>query len=276
MEEDPNKDTSYLAQGYEVSQTKKPAPPYLRGSACFLFCFILLLGGCEKKASDVVTSDIDTVLYTTFTTDVHTLISDSGITKYKLEAKYWYTYDKPEKKWVFPEGIYLEQFDTSFNIEASVEADTAYYYQDRKLWELKNNVKVLNRDGQHFFAETLYWDEANEEVYSRDPVRIERGKGEYLYAKYGFKSNQAMTKYELYSSSGHMDVEDDADASPMTPPTGPGSVAPSPVAPPTMPKPRSSRPDSTSSHVTTDSVARITAPASPAARKAQDTEKCPF
>ena len=170
--------------------------------------FFLVLGACEKKTSDIASSDLDTVLFTTFTTDVHTLISDSGITRYNLRAKYWYTYDQPEKKWAFPEGIYLEQFDENFTIEASVEADTAYYYQDKRLWELKNNVRVMNRNGQHFFAKTLYWAEAKAEVYSPDPVTIERSGGEYLYAKFGFKSNQTMTKYELYSSSGHMDVKE--------------------------------------------------------------------
>ena len=226
-----------------------------------MFCFILLLGACEKKVSDVAASDIDTVLYTTYTTDVNTLISDSGITKYKLQAKYWYTYDKPEKKWSFPEGLHLEQFDENFTIEASVDADTAYYYQDRKLWELKNNVRVLNRSGQHFYAQTLYWDEANQQVYSRDPVRIERSEGEYLYAQYGFKSNQSMTKYELYSSTGHMDVADDAAGSPLVPPTGAGAVAPSPVAAPDVPKVRPRLQPG-------DTLSQITAPADTAARKA--------
>ena len=206
--------------------------------------------------------DIDTVLYTTFTTDVNTLISDSGITKYKLQAKYWYTYEKPERKWSFPEGLHLEQFDEGFNIEASVDADTAYYYQDRKLWELKNNVRVLNRSGQHFYAQTLYWDEANQEVYSHDPVRIERSQGEYLYAEYGFKSNQSMTKYELYSSSGHMDVADDAGGSPMVPPTGAGAIAPSPVAAPVVPQVRPQV-------LQKDSLTPIIAPADTAARKAE-------
>lgn len=254
--------------GRGASRTEKPAPPYLRECACFLFCFVLLLGSCKKEAGDVTVSNLDTVLYTSFTTDVNTLISDSGITKYKLQAKYWYTYDKPEKKWVFPAGLHLEQFDLSFNVQASVDADTAYYYQDKRLWELKNNVKVMNHSGQHFFAETLYWDEANEEVYSHDPVRIERGIGEYLYAEYGFKSNQTMTRYELYSSSGHMDVKDEEGASPMVPPTGAGSVAPSPAPMPPMPGPRPRRLAPAGTSLPVDTLSRaLPAPSTPAAKK---------
>lgn len=178
--------------------------------ACFFISFFVSIASCGRKGSDVLDGDIDTLMFTSMTEHVNTLISDSGITKYKLQTKVWYTFDKPESKWYFPEGIYVEQFDTLFNIEASIEADTAYYYQDQNLWELKENVKVLNREGQRFFAKTLYWDEKNEEVYSHDPVRIERSPGELLVSQYGFKSNQDMTRYELYSSSGHLDVEDQA------------------------------------------------------------------
>lgn len=188
--------------------TKKLARYHYWWCACFFILFFISITSCGRKRSDLLDGNIDTLMFTSMTENVHTLISDSGITKYKLQTKVWYTFDNPESKWYFPEGIYIEQFDTLFNIEASVQADTAYYYQDKNLWELKGNVRVLNREGQRFFAKTIYWDEKEEEVYSHDPVRIERSEGELLMSQYGFKSNQDMTRYELYSSSGHLDVED--------------------------------------------------------------------
>ncbi len=169
----------------------------------------MLFTGCGKKRAKLPTTNIDSVTFTSLTENVETLISDSGITKYKLKANLWYTYEEPEQMWKFPEGIYLEQFDTLFNIIASIQADTAYYYQSRNLWELKNNVRVMNHEGQQFYAVTLYWDERNEEIYSHDPIRIIRKEGEMLESQYGFRSNQMMTKYELYSSRGHLNVKDD-------------------------------------------------------------------
>lgn len=189
-------------------RTGKPARYHYWWCACFFILFFINISSCGRKRGDLLNGNIDTLMFTTMTENVHTLISDSGITKYKLQTKVWYTFDNPESKWYFPEGIYIEQFDTLFNIEASVQADTAYYYQDKSLWELKGNVRVLNREGQRFFAKTIYWNEQEGEVYSHDPVRIERSEGELLMSQYGFKSNQDMTKYELYSSSGHLDVED--------------------------------------------------------------------
>ena len=46
------------------------------------------------------------------TDSVSTLISDSGITRYRIEAPQWLVYDKTDPPYQeFPKGIYLEQFD---------------------------------------------------------------------------------------------------------------------------------------------------------------------
>lgn len=190
------------------SYVKVLARPKSLGCAVIFLYIIWSFMACNHRKGDVLTSDIDSLEYTSLTTGVETLISDSGITKYKLNAAKWYVFDKPEDKWYFPEGLYVEQFDTLFNIQASIKADTAYYYRERQLWELKGNVEVLNREGQRFFGHSLFWDESLQEVYSHEYIMIERSSGQLIESDFGFKSNQSMTRYELYSSHGHFDVED--------------------------------------------------------------------
>ena len=176
----------------------------------FLLAWYLLfsISACRARKSDALQSDLDSIPYTSVTRAVQTLISDSGVTRYKLEAPIWYTYEQPESYWLFPDGIYVEQFDTLFHIQASIKADSAIYFQNKKLWELRGNVRVLNREGQRFYSESLFWDEAEAEVYSHDYIKIIRGMGQLIESKYGFRSNQNMTRYELYSSHGHLDVHD--------------------------------------------------------------------
>lgn len=185
-----------------------------------IFLYIIAsLSACGGKKSDTILADIDTLSYSSLTRDVSSLISDSGITKYKLESPIWYTYDQPESYWYFPEGMYVEQFDTLFTTQASIKADTAYYFQSKKLWQLVGNVEVLNREGGRFFGNSLFWDENLQEVYSHEHTLIIPEPGQLIESKYGFRSNQTMTRYELYSSYGHVDVED----KPMAPST-PGST----------------------------------------------------
>ena len=60
---------------------------------------------------------------------VTTLISDSGVTRYRVNTEEWLIFDKKKPSyWAFEKGIYLEQFDSLFHIDASIKADTAYYY----------------------------------------------------------------------------------------------------------------------------------------------------
>ena len=61
------------------------------------------------------------------TDSVSTLISDSGITRYRIEAPQWLIYDQTEPPYQeFPKGIYLEQFDLDLSVQASLKADCAY------------------------------------------------------------------------------------------------------------------------------------------------------
>lgn len=124
------------------------------------------------------------------------LISDSGVTRYKVDAEEWQAFDRDrDPYWLFPAGIYLEQFDTLFNVEASVEADTAFYYTDAKLWELRGNVEIVNHEGEHFSGEELFWNEKAGLVYSDKLVRIE-SNGSFVWG-IGFESNQTLTEFHL-------------------------------------------------------------------------------
>ena len=77
------------------------------------------------------------------TKGVTTLISDSGITRYRVNTAEWLIYDRKKPPyWAFEKGIYLEKFDSLFHTEASIKADTAYYYNKKELWKLIGNVHI--------------------------------------------------------------------------------------------------------------------------------------
>ncbi len=144
------------------------------------------------------------------TTDtVTTLISDSGVTRYKVIAAVWQVFDKAkEPYWFFPEGIYLEQFDSTFNIEATVKADTAWNYTSQNLWRLKGNVHVENIKGERFDSDELFWDQRKERVYSDKYIEITQGLRKVK--AYGFESNQEMTEYRIFRPfDGIIPVQED-------------------------------------------------------------------
>ncbi|MDD4631878.1 MAG: LPS export ABC transporter periplasmic protein LptC [Proteiniphilum sp.] len=159
---------------------------------------LLFFLSCRDKNENLVSFEYDPETVPTMITDtVTTLISDSGITRYKLVADVCKVFDKAkEPYWFFPEGIYLERFTPDLSIEATVTADTAWYYNDKELWKLKKNVHVENMKGELFDSEELYWDQKEERVYSDKYIEIKRGVTEIK--GYGFESNQAMTDYRIF------------------------------------------------------------------------------
>jgi LPS export ABC transporter protein LptC len=169
---------------------------------------LLLSASCSKEKKEVVEVAFDPeTSYTMRTTEVKTLISDSGITRYRANAKEWLVFSKAaEPYWYFPEKIYLEKFDTLFQTEATVKADTAYYYQKKELWKLIGNVEIKNMEGEYFETSELYWDGIEDKVYSDKFIRIEQK--EQVITGIGFESNQNMTKYKIFNSTGIFPVNE--------------------------------------------------------------------
>ena len=163
---------------------------------------------CSKETKDVVNATYDPEKsYTMKATQVNTLISDSGITRYRIEAAEWIVFGKAkEPYWYFPEGIYVEKFDTLFHSEASIKADTAYYFDKKGLWHLIGSVEVESLQGERFDTSELFWDQKKEKVYSEKYIRIQQE--EQIITGVGFESNQNMTRYKIFNSQGEFPVED--------------------------------------------------------------------
>ena len=83
------------------------------GKITLMLIFLCVAFACGDDPKDVVDVKFDpNSTYTMKATDVVSLISDSGVTRYRLNAKDWLVYGKAEDPyWFFPSGIYVEKFD---------------------------------------------------------------------------------------------------------------------------------------------------------------------
>ena len=171
-------------------------------------------GGKKKITGDAITErDSMAVMQTS---GVTTLISDSGVTRYRVNTEEWLVFDRKKPSyWAFEKGVYLEQFDSIFHIEASIKADTAYYYDKERLWKLIGNVDIQNRKGECFNTELLYWNEAPQKVYSDKFIRIQQP--DRIITGHGFDSNQQMTIYTIRNIEGIFYVDEEASGGPPQP-----------------------------------------------------------
>ena len=171
---------------------------------------LLFIASCGKENKEVVEVTFDPEnTYTLRTTDVSSLISDSGITRYRMNAKEWLVFGKAKEPYsYFPQGVYVEKFDSLFNVEASVKADTAYYWDKKGLYKLIGHVSILSQEGKKLDTSILYFDQKEDQIYTDEYFELE--EGDKIITGIGFKSNQNMTKYKIFNSQGTFPVSDTA------------------------------------------------------------------
>lgn len=138
---------------------------------------------------------------------VNTLISDSGVIKYRIVTERWEvnTVRNPSR-WIFEKGLFSEQFDEKFHVQSYIQCDTAYYYDQKKLWELRSRVSILTKDGLRFTSQQLFWDQASHELYSNVPSRLVT-PDRTLEGTY-FRSDERMTRYFVSNSRGSFEKTD--------------------------------------------------------------------
>ena len=196
-----------------------------------LFSFLILLVACSEQQSHTAPAVHDRDSASMMVSyGVNTLISDSGVIKYRIVTERWDVNTvKNPPRWTFEKGIFMEQFDPQFHIEGYIQADSAWYYDQQKLWELRGRVYIRNVNGLVFRSEELFWDGIRHEFYSHKFSRVvtpERTmEGTY------FRSDEHMAHYEVTNSVGSfqaadMEPEPAQPATPGQPATGGAAAKP--------------------------------------------------
>lgn len=182
-----------------------------RAIAGILVVLAILLCACGSRSKRVEQSNITVAraqLAALTTDSVTTLISDSGITRYRIEAPQWSVFDKAEPPYQeFPSGIYLEQFDIDLSVQASLKADYAYYDEQAQIWTLRGNVHALNREAEQFDTPELFWNQQTHRVYSDSSIHITREKS--IIQGVGFDSNEEMTQYTILNPTGVFPINEE-------------------------------------------------------------------
>ena len=162
---------------------------------------ICFLASCSERTEkvDAITDRANTPSLRS--TEVLTVISDSGVTRYRINAEELVVYDQAEVPYTdFPKGIWVEKFNTRLEVDAEIQSDYAIRYDKKKLWDLRDNVKAVNLEGEQFECDQLFWDENTEKVYSDSRIKITQK--DKIIEGFGFESNQDLTKYTIRRSTG--------------------------------------------------------------------------
>jgi len=217
---------------------------YMRSSHIFIILaliFGLTVVSCEEEHEHTAPAinDKDSVpIMVTY--GVNTLISDSGVIKYRIVAEKWEVNEaKNPSRWVFDKGVLMTQFDEKMHIQGYIQCDTAIYYDKLRKWELHGRVRILTKQGLEFSSDELYWDEQQHKFWSTSYSHMKMPDKE-IDGNW-FESNEDLTKYDIKQTHGKID-KNEANFSKSTAPSaqvpmnaaidtvqGPSTTGPHPV-----------------------------------------------
>lgn len=170
-------------------------------TSALLSAMAVTVSSC-KEDNPVAVADVDPARTPTMLTrNVETLISDSGVVRYRITTPVWYIYDEADEPyWRFPDGVNLEKFDLLFRKEATVSSDSATYFKNKQIWRLDGHVDIANVMGEKFLTQQLYWDQKQRKLYSDSFIHIDTQ--DKVLEGYGFDSNEQLTRYTIRRVSG--------------------------------------------------------------------------
>ena len=169
--------------------------------------FAFLIVGCaivscseEREHTAPAIYDRDSVPVMT-TYGVNTLISDSGVIKYRIVTECWeINENKRPSRWTFNKGILLTQFNLKKHVVGYIQCDSAVYFDKDRRWELRGRVRILTAQGLRFYSNELYWDEREHQMWSYSYSHLKTPDKE-LEGDW-FRSDEQITNYEIRQTKG--------------------------------------------------------------------------
>lgn len=174
----------------------------------YLMVLLAAVFSCTEQVehtAPAVTDADSAAMMTTY--GINMLISDSGVIKYRIVTERSITnININPKRTIFDKGVFMTQFDEKFHVQAYIQCDTAYKYDELNLFELRGRVRILTKDGVKFRGEELYWDQTKHEYYSNKYSYFETPERQ-LEGNY-FRSDENMNKYYVSNSKGSFEKAD--------------------------------------------------------------------
>ena len=168
----------------------------------------ILLFSCEapKPVEEVVSYDD---VMTEYSENLSILQSENGYKSYHFQTPLMEGYAMARDPYrEFRKGIKIEMFDKDSlsSVSATLTANYAIFYENRKLWEAKGDVVVVNKDGRRLHTSQLFWNQATHRVYSNVDSKIV--SADEVYHCEGFESDEQMKDWTYRKLKGVTYVND--------------------------------------------------------------------
>lgn len=171
----------------------------LLGSAILLF-------SCQASApqtEEPTESQNAENMMTEYSENLSIVMSENGLKSYHFETPLMEGYTLARDPYrEFRKGIKITMFeeDSTSSDVATLTANYAIFYENRKLWEAKGDVVVIQTNGRRLYTQQLFWNQSTHRIYSNVDSRIV--DGDEMTDCEGFESDEEMTQWKYRKLKG--------------------------------------------------------------------------
>ena len=176
----------------------------------FLFVGVLIGSGCVNDLEKVEAIMEDELLPVEVADSVQIIYSDSALLKVILEANHLERFLGENPYLEMTQGVHVRFFNNLGQVESELRSNYAVSYENTDIMEAKEDVVVVNKEGETLNTEHLIWEEKTERIHTEEFVKITT-EDEVIFG-HGFESNQDFTKYKIKKIKGTINLKEDAES----------------------------------------------------------------
>ena len=183
--------------------TKKTINPHL---FLLLLAVIMVMSGCRSdlETIDTITRIDEGPIESAF--DIEIIYTEQAHVRMILKAPRMDRYEHEENFLEMPLGLNVVFYDTLMQQTSSLSARYAISYDDKEIIEARDDVIVINEQGEKLNTEQLIWDQVNRIIYSDKFVRITT-EDEVTYGE-GFRADERFDTWEITNPRGTFRVQE--------------------------------------------------------------------
>ena len=142
-------------------------------------------------------------MMTEYSENLSIVMSENGLKSYHFETPLMEGYTLARDPYrEFRKGVKITMFeeDSTSRDAATLTANYAIFYENRKLWEAKGDVVVIQTNGRRLYTQQHFWNQVTHRIYSNVDSRIV--DGDEMTDCEGFESDEEMKEWSYRKVKG--------------------------------------------------------------------------
>jgi len=174
-----------------------------------LFAFGIICS-CENDVKEITLLTNNEKIPTSKGKNVEFIYSEKSNVKIKIIAPLMEEYGEENKYIEMTEGVKVLFYDSLLNVASTLTSNYAVHKVSENIMEAKDDVVVINNDGEILNTEHLIWIEDSGKIYTEEFVKITT-QDEIIMGE-GLEANQDFTHWKIFKIKGTINIKEESDS----------------------------------------------------------------